>query len=111
VIAFAGIGRPAKFFDTLHSIGASVVDTVSFPDHHRFAEHELAALRRKAIHGAAVLVTTAKDWVRLPVEQRGDVEILTVGLRWHDEATLDTLLRPMLVSAATDGCSPRAAFA
>ncbi|PPD46165.1 MAG: tetraacyldisaccharide 4'-kinase [Methylocystis sp.] len=65
VVAFAGIGRPAKFFETLRETGAEVVATRSFPDHHRFSDAdlaELAELRRK--HGGR-LVTTMKDAMRL----------------------------------------------
>lgn len=96
VLAFAGIGRPAKFFATLQALGAAVVATKPFPDHHRFSAAELAALRRDAEAAEAMLVTTAKDWVRLPAAERDGIDALAVELRWDDAITLDSLLAPLL---------------
>ena len=70
VVAFAGIGRPEKFFATLRSLGAELVGARKFPDHHPFTAGEIAALRRAADRDRAQLVTTAKDWVRLPAAAR-----------------------------------------
>src|SRR6516162_909935 len=46
--AFAGIGRPEKFFATLRALGAELVSTPAFPDHHPFRIAELEELRRDA---------------------------------------------------------------
>src|SRR5579875_270285 len=94
VVAFAGIGRPEKFFATLQELGATVADKRAFPDHHRFAEFELASLERLAQAQRAALVTTEKDWVRLPPAWRGKIRALKVALRWDDAATLECLLAP-----------------
>lgn len=64
LFAFAGIGRPEKFFATLREAGLAVDNTRAFPDHHVFTPAEIADLTRAA--GGALLVTTAKDRVRLP---------------------------------------------
>ena len=47
-------------------VGAEMVSAHPFPDHHRYAEGELFRLRREAEPRGARLVTTAKDWARLP---------------------------------------------
>ena len=65
VVAFAGIGRPAKFFATLAEIGAQLVAQHEFADHHVFSSAELAALQAQAQALQARLVTTRKDQVRL----------------------------------------------
>jgi tetraacyldisaccharide 4'-kinase len=65
VVAFAGIGRPAKFFATLRSIGAIVVVERGFPDHHRFSARELGELGAEALKAGARLVTTEKDLARI----------------------------------------------
>lgn len=64
VIAFAGIGRPAKFFETLEKIGASIAGRHAFADHHRYGVAEIAALQAEARSKAALLVTTQKDLAR-----------------------------------------------
>ncbi|MGY2052486.1 tetraacyldisaccharide 4'-kinase [Methylobacterium sp. JK268] len=66
VLAFAGIGRPEKFFATLREVGADLRATRGFPDHHPYAAGDLAALLREAARDGLTLVTTEKDRVRLP---------------------------------------------
>lgn len=65
VVAFAGIGRPPKFFGTLSVLGARLVATRGFPDHHRFSDREAGELLALAEARDAVLVTTEKDAARL----------------------------------------------
>ena len=92
LIAFAGIGRPEKFFATLRTLGADLAGTRAFPDHHPYRDAELAALRHEAASAGARLVTTRKDWVRLKSAQRDNIEVLNVTLRWDDPEALDALL-------------------
>lgn len=68
LLAFAGIGRPEKFFDTLRAIDAPVARTVAFPDHHRFTAAEATRLMAEADAEGLRLVTTDKDRVRLKGE-------------------------------------------
>ncbi|MEL6281599.1 MAG: tetraacyldisaccharide 4'-kinase [Pseudomonadota bacterium] len=98
VVAFAGIGRPEKFFDTLLAMGAQVVDAVPFPDHHKFSSAILTRLEQRAYANDATLVTTEKDAVRLPAWFRGRAVTVPVTLGFEDpeelDLMLDTLLRP-----------------
>ena len=66
VIGFAGIARPAKFFATLRDNGARLIDTRSYPDHYRYSERAGAQPAQRGEGQNAMLVTTEKDWVRLP---------------------------------------------
>lgn len=90
VFAFAGIGRPAKFFASLRALGCEVAGTRAFPDHHPYSRGELDALLREA--GLARLVTTEKDLVRVPADLRGRFEALKVRLAFDDPASLDAIL-------------------
>ena len=92
VLAFAGIGRPAKFFATVAETGAVLAGTRAFPDHHPFTAGELRQLRQEAARLQARLVTTAKDAVRLPPGCT-DVTVLGVTLAWEDAAAVEALLR------------------
>lgn len=98
VVAFAGIGRPDKFFASLASVGAQVVLTRGFPDHHPYREGDLQALAGEASRQGARLVTTAKDHVRIPPAWRRRVAVVPVGLRWRDPAALDRMLMPVMSS-------------
>ena len=85
VVAFAGIGRPSKFFAMLRAIGADLVAGHGFADHHPLRPGELEALAREARAKDAILVTTEKDMVRIRDGMRGGLAqapmLKDVGLR------------------------------
>jgi tetraacyldisaccharide 4'-kinase len=96
LLAFAGIGRPAKFFTTLEALGADIVERVPFADHHRYTADEAMQLVEDAQRLGATPVTTAKDFVRLPEGSRQMVTAVGVHLEFHDPAAVDRLLEPVL---------------
>lgn len=64
--AFCGIGNPNNFFAMLTKEGAQLVGTRSFRDHHRYSKKDIVAIENEAVNaGAKVLLTTAKDGVKL----------------------------------------------
>lgn len=95
LVAFAGLARPDKFFDTLDAMGAKVAEAVPFGDHHVYSEEDLAMLARLAEEHEAMLITTEKDAARLSPEWRARVAVLPVTARFDDEAALDALLAPI----------------
>ena len=97
--AFAGIGRPDKFFDTVRRIGGTVVEQTAFADHHRYRPEELATLALMARERGATLITTDKDYVRLPTGFRRAVHRLPVEVQFGDELTLRALLHPVIEKA------------
>jgi tetraacyldisaccharide 4'-kinase len=105
IVAFAGIGRPDKFFASLRQVGATLIAVHPFADHHRFADAEIARLRHEAAQREARLVTTAKDWVRLDPEQRDGIEVLEVEIRWHDPAAVMQFVAKVLPKPSADFCS------
>jgi tetraacyldisaccharide 4'-kinase len=92
VFAFTGIGRPEKFFASLRSVGADLVATRAFPDHHPYADAEVEALLAEARRMKAQAVTTAKDQVRLAGKARTQVTVFEVRLDFAEPAALDALL-------------------
>jgi tetraacyldisaccharide 4'-kinase len=65
VLAFAGIGDPARFFKTLRAGGIDVAVERAFADHHPFSSGEIDALVTEAGREGLTAVTTEKDFVRL----------------------------------------------
>lgn len=63
VIAFAGIGYPEKFFD---NIPCHIVEKISFSDHYQYTDEDIKKLIERAESKNAKLLTTEKDWVRIP---------------------------------------------
>lgn len=92
VVAFAGIGRPAKFFDTLRRLGAELIETHAFADHHAYTPSDMGRLRHRAHTANAALITTEKDYVRLPPVQRLEVRYIPVRAAFEDQAALLSLL-------------------
>jgi len=96
VLAFCGIGNPRKFFATLQEAGANVAGRVSFADHYPFDAGDLRTLLADAAKLRATLVTTRKDFVRLPAEFRDRVTVASVGLDWAEPAAIEALLDSLL---------------
>lgn len=90
VFAFAGIGRPEKFVASLEAVGAEVIGSCFFADHHPYSEDEILEL--KTIAGDALLVTTEKDFVRLSTKSREGIRMLKVAAVFDDGGALERLL-------------------
>lgn len=107
VVAFAGIGRPEKFFSTLRAAGASLKATCSFPDHHRFSDADATRLLELGESNAARLMTTEKDWVRIDAHDgplatlRQRVTPLPIELRLNqnDEERMINLLQRIVTKS------------
>lgn len=93
--AFAGIGRPEKFYELCRHAGLNLIETADFPDHHPFSQNELDTLERKAREHGAHLLTTEKDHVRLPPYFRDRVLTFPVRLEFEDSAAVEKLMIKM----------------
>ena len=91
-VGFAGIAKPWKVERALAAAGCQLADFAPFPDHHAYDEATLRRLAERAAQFSAGLVTTEKDWVRLPPEWRGRIAAWPVRAVFEDEAALDALL-------------------
>ncbi|MFN7452650.1 MAG: tetraacyldisaccharide 4'-kinase [Alphaproteobacteria bacterium] len=80
IIAFAGIARPQKFYATLARLGAEIIATHDFPDHHPYSERELEGL----VQAGQMVVTTEKDWVRLTPAWQKKIRPLPVMLQFDE---------------------------
>jgi tetraacyldisaccharide 4'-kinase len=98
-LGFAGIAKPWKVERALRAAGCDLIDFAPLPDHARLDEDLLRTLAARAETFDAGLVTTEKDWVRLPPAWRPRVKAWPVRARFEDEAALDALLAPVLTSA------------
>ncbi|WP_408744656.1 tetraacyldisaccharide 4'-kinase [Acetobacter fabarum] len=91
-VAFAGIGRPEKFFKGLRGAGLSLVRTLSYPDHYAYKQRDFERLLALANGLDAQLVTTPKDAMRLPPGFRKNVVEVGVRLVWQDQKVPERLL-------------------
>lgn len=95
-LAFAGLGKPWKFERALKAAGCDLADFANFPDHFAYDEATLTRLADRAAQFGAGLVTTEKDWSRLPPTWRERVVAWGVQAKFEDEAGLDRLLAAKL---------------
>ncbi len=94
VLAFAGIGRPGKFFSTLVEIGADIVARFPFPDHHAYTRRDIDALVARARELEAIPVTTEKDAAR--IAGRPEIRFLPVRIVFDDPAGFESLIESAL---------------
>jgi tetraacyldisaccharide 4'-kinase len=97
-LAFAGIGNPEKFFDTVTESGGWLSLTRSFGDHHFYSDEEIGELTGAAAAMDLQLVTTAKDAARLSHgsaaarEMLDKAAVLEVGLEFDPPSSVDTFI-------------------
>lgn len=92
VFAFAGIGYPDKFFDMLRDYGCDVVETQAFSDHYPYTDEDMTDLIARADKLEAVLVTTAKDGVRIAPRFLPQVQIVEAYMVWDTPDAMCALL-------------------
>jgi len=91
-IGFAGVGKPWKVERAWQAAGCDLADFWPFPDHHAYDEATLRRLAERAAQFDAGLVTTEKDWARLPPAWQGRITAWPVRAAFNDEAALDAIL-------------------
>ena len=91
-LAFAGIGYPDKFFETLRHEGIDLIRTLALSDHQPLEPKLMQRLIAEAQAAGAQLLTTEKDAVRLPAELRGQVLPFPVRLHFRNDDALSQAL-------------------
>lgn len=92
IVAFCGIGRPAKFFENLKSEGLKLVEELAFPDHHIYNESDFKAIFGIANSKSAVIATTTKDMVKVPERFRKIIYPIPAELIFAAEEKIMKLL-------------------
>lgn len=84
VLAFCGIANPDSFYALLARAGATIIEHVTFADHHAFGTGEIDTIVRRALELRAVPVTTSKDAVRLTSDHRSRVAVVHTAMHLLD---------------------------
>lgn len=93
ILAFAGIGHPEKFYQSLSDCGLTIAQQVDFPDHHFYRREELQNLIDKARNENLDLYTTSKDYVKIPVDLRHQFHVLEVKIEWQNQLEFANFLK------------------
>ncbi|MDR0423011.1 MAG: tetraacyldisaccharide 4'-kinase [Rickettsiales bacterium] len=91
-IAFCGIGRPEKFFDTLTNNGFYLHKKYVFDDHYNYIDSDILNIILEAERENTRIITTKKDWVRINKDDRTRIDYLDIDLKFHNESEFIRLL-------------------
>jgi tetraacyldisaccharide 4'-kinase len=95
IIVFCGIGYPDKFFNSLRNF--VVIEKIAFPDHNPYSNEDLERLISTAKIYDAQLVTTEKDFTRIPIKYRSVVIPVPARIAWAEsEKTIREIERILL---------------
>jgi tetraacyldisaccharide 4'-kinase len=92
VIAFAGLGYPKKFKQSLQKAGFNILEFHAYPDHHPYTITEIEKLIKRAQALKSTLITTSKDAVRLPQRYKNKVAVFKVNLEILEKEELQQFL-------------------
>ena len=92
ITAFAGIAYPEKFFNSLLEQGAKIVKKITYPDHHIYDENDLLSLAEIANKTQSILVSTEKDFVRIPKSYRSLVNTLQGEIIFENEDLIKEII-------------------
>lgn len=93
IIAFAGIGNPQKFYNTLKEQGFNVLKSYDFPDHHFYNKQELEKIIKEAEKLNIDIYTTSKDFVKIPHIFHEYIKVLEVAVVWDKPEALLTFIK------------------
>ena len=80
IIAFAGIGNPENFFNLLIDNNLNIIETIKFPDHHRYSKKELENLLSKTKDNNSILLTTEKDYFRISKNYKKNIKSIKIKI-------------------------------
>ncbi len=103
LLAVAAIAEPDSFFTTLKDVGLKVAGTMAYRDHHPYVADDIKALQIKMKEsGAAALITTAKDGVKLAGLLQGaslPSYALDIAVEMKDKAAFKRAMAPFTKGA------------
>ena len=99
ITAFCGIANPTSFDNTLQKLGTNIVDFLVFPDHHYYNHTDINRIINRALkHKAEFIVTTEKDWIKLPKQSTEGVPMkyLTIELVVNESKSFFNFLNKII---------------
>ncbi len=100
-IGFAGLAHPQKLLSTLQGNDFNVLDFHEFADHHPYSDSEINILIDNAQKTNAQLITTEKDYMRIPHKYRSQILFLPIELVFNNEQEIVRFLNINLNSTNT----------
>ena len=92
-LMFCGIGKPDDFKNILLKNNFDIVDEIIYPDHHDYSENDFYKIKKKANFFNAKIITTEKDFVKIPKNYRENINFLEINLKVEEEDKLISYLK------------------
>lgn len=82
IFVFSGIARNDDFENMLESLGCSIAGIAFYPDHYRYSQKDIKDIADAAVHhGSDCMVTTEKDYFRIPQKSRFPIALVVMGVK------------------------------
>jgi len=78
---FSGIGNPQSFINTLKKYNIKIKSNIIFPDHYYYTEADLKRIKQTAKKENLKILTTEKDFCRIPKNLRKNINYLKINLK------------------------------
>ena len=91
-LIFSGIGNPSDFKDILLENNFNVAREMIFPDHYDYTIKDLEKIQDIAKNENLKVITTEKDFMKIPEKFKKKIDFLEIDLIIHDEEKLIELL-------------------
>ena len=92
-LVFSGIGNPDDFKNVLIKNNFDVVNELVFPDHYKYKYQDILNIKKKAKQINAKIITTEKDFVKIPMKDRNEINFLEIDLKIIEEENLSKFLK------------------
>ena len=92
-LIYSGIGNPHSFAKILKQNKVKIIDKIIFPDHHSYSNQDFNFILNKARQNNAEIITTEKDYVKVPKKLQKKIKFLKVNLIIHNEKKLIKFLK------------------
>ena len=92
-VIFSGIGNPDSFRKLLQKNKFKIIDEITFPDHYNYQERDISEITNKANAHNAEIITTEKDFKRIPQNLNKKISFLKIDMKIKDENKLVSFLK------------------
>jgi len=92
-IIFSGIGNPDSFKKLLLKNKFKIIEEITFPDHYNYQDKDILKIIDKANSNDAEIITTEKDFKRIPQNFKEKISFLEINMKIKDENKLVQFLK------------------
>ena len=91
-LIFSGIGNPISFKNTLSKYNIKFKSSLVYPDHYNYSELDIRKIKKIAKDNKLKILTTEKDFYRIPTKQRKNINYLKVNLKIDKQKEFENFL-------------------